>query len=130
AAGRGWPAYRLSGRGRPSVESVVRTGAAIAGLGTAAGLGIAIGLLNRSRRDGANFATSVGADAALALAGVRLRVVGEQHLWSRRPAVFIFNHQSSIDMPVLGALVRRDLTGVAKKEAARDQRFAPVGLLA
>lgn len=129
AGDRGWPAYRLSGRGRPSVESVVRTGAAIAGLGTAAALGIAIGLLNRSRRDGANFATSVGSDAALALAGVRLRVVGEEHLWSRRPAVFIFNHQSSIDMPVLGALVRRDLTGVAKKEAARDPRFAPVGFL-
>jgi putative phosphoserine phosphatase / 1-acylglycerol-3-phosphate O-acyltransferase len=30
---------------------------------------------------------------------------------------------------VLGALVRRDLTGVAKKEAARDPRFAPVGFL-
>jgi putative phosphoserine phosphatase/1-acylglycerol-3-phosphate O-acyltransferase len=126
---RGWPAYRLSGRGRPSVESVVRTGAALAGLGTAAALGIGIGLLNRSRREGANFATSVGSDAALALAGVRLDVVGEENLWSHRPAVFIFNHQSSIDMPVVGALVRRDLTGVAKKEAARDPRFAPVGFL-
>ena len=129
AADRGWGVYRLSGRGRPGVESVVRTGAAIAGLGTAAALGIGIGLLNGSRREGANFATSVGSDLSLALAGVRLNVVGEQNLWAQRPAVFIFNHQSSIDMPVLGALVRRDLTGVAKKEAARDPRFAPLGFL-
>jgi putative phosphoserine phosphatase / 1-acylglycerol-3-phosphate O-acyltransferase len=129
AADRGWPAYRLSGGGRPGLESVARTGAALAGLGTAAALGAGIGLLNRSRRDAANFATSVGSDAALALAGVRLEVTGEENLWARRPAVFVFNHQSSIDMPVLGALVRRDLTGVAKKEAARDPRFAPVGLL-
>jgi putative phosphoserine phosphatase/1-acylglycerol-3-phosphate O-acyltransferase len=28
---------------------------------------------------------------------------------------------------IVGALVRRDLTGVAKKEAARDPRFAPIG---
>ncbi|HEV3229554.1 MAG TPA: HAD-IB family hydrolase [Solirubrobacteraceae bacterium] len=129
AADRGWPAYRLAGRGRPGLEEVVRTGAAIAGLGTAAALGVMIGVVNRSRRDGANFATSVGADAALALAGVRLRIIGEEHLWSQRPAVFIFNHQSSIDMPIVGSLVRRDLTGVAKKEAARDPRFAPIGFL-
>ena len=64
---------------------------------------------------------------ALALAGVRLDVTGEEHLWSHRPAVFIFNHQSSIDVAVIGALVRRDLTGVAKIEASRDPRFAPIG---
>jgi len=110
-------------------ETRSNLGAALAGLGTAAVLGAGIGLLNRSRRDAANFATSVGSDAALALAGVRLQVVGEENLWAERPAVFSFNHQSSIDMPVLGALVRRDLTGVAKKEAARDPRFAPVGAL-
>jgi putative phosphoserine phosphatase / 1-acylglycerol-3-phosphate O-acyltransferase len=129
AADRGWPAYRLSGGGRPGLESVARTGAALTGLGAAAVLGTGIGLLNRSRRDAANFATSVGSDAALALAGVHLEVTGAANLWARRPAVFIFNHQSSIDMPVMGALVRRDLTGVAKKEAARDPRFAPLGLL-
>ena len=60
---------------------------------------------------------------------MRLRIVGEENLWSHRPAVFIFNHQSSIDVPVVASLVRRDLTGVAKKEAARDPRFAPMGLL-
>ena len=41
--------------------------------------------------------------------------------------MFIFNHQSSIDVAVIGSLVRRDLTGVAKIEAKRDPRFAPIG---
>ena len=129
AAERGWPALALDGRGRPSLESVLRTGAALTGLGTAAVVGAGVGLLNGSRRDAANLATAVGPRLALALAGVRLRVVGEENLWTRRPAVFVFNHQSSIDVAVVGALVGRDLTGVAKKEAARDPRFAPLGLL-
>lgn len=129
ASERGWPSFRLDGRGRPSVESVLRTGAALTGLGTAAVVGAGVGLLNGSRRDAANLATAIGPRLALGLAGVRLRVVGEQNLWSRRPAVFVFNHQSSIDVAVVGALVGRDLTGVAKREAARDPRFAPLGLL-
>ena len=90
-------------------------------------MGLAVGLLNRDRRQGANVAAAIGPDLALALAGVMLNVHGAEHLWSHRPAVFVFNHQSSIDVAVVGSLVRRDLTGVAKKEAARDPRFAPVG---
>ena len=126
---RGWPAARLSGRGRPSIIDLARTGAAVAGLGTAAALGVGLGLVSASRRKGANFGFPVGSDAALALAGVRLRVTGEQHLWSDRPAVFMFNHQSSMDVPIVASLVRRDFTAVAKKETARDPRFMLVGYL-
>jgi putative phosphoserine phosphatase/1-acylglycerol-3-phosphate O-acyltransferase len=126
----GWPASELQGRGRPSVVDVVRTGAALAGLGAAGGVGVAVGLLNGDRRLGANVASAIGPDLALALAGVRLGVTGEENLWSHRPAVFIFNHQSSLDVAIVGALVRRDLTGVAKQEAARDPRFAPIGYVA
>jgi putative phosphoserine phosphatase/1-acylglycerol-3-phosphate O-acyltransferase len=61
---------------------------------------------------------------------VRLNITGEQHLWSHRPAVFVFNHQSSMDVPIIANLVRRDLTGVAKKEASRDPRFAILGYVA
>jgi putative phosphoserine phosphatase/1-acylglycerol-3-phosphate O-acyltransferase len=72
----------------------------------------------------------VGSDIALALAGVQLRVSGEEHLWTLRPAVFVFNHQSSMDVPIVANLVRRDLTAVAKKEASRDPRFAILGHVA
>jgi putative phosphoserine phosphatase / 1-acylglycerol-3-phosphate O-acyltransferase len=122
-----WPMTELPGRGRPGIADVVRTGAALAGLGAAGGVGATVGLLARNRRQGANVAAAIGPDLALALAGVKLNVTGEENLWSDRPAVFIFNHQSSLDVAVVGALVRRDLTGVAKQEAARDPRFAPIG---
>jgi putative phosphoserine phosphatase/1-acylglycerol-3-phosphate O-acyltransferase len=129
AGERGWPITRFTPRSGTGLRPILRTGAALAGLGGAAGLGAGLGLLNRSRRLAGNFATSVGSDLALALAGVRLEVTGEEHLWSHRPAVFIFNHQSSLDVLALGSLLRRDFTGVAKKEAARDPRFAPIGAL-
>jgi putative phosphoserine phosphatase / 1-acylglycerol-3-phosphate O-acyltransferase len=74
-------------------------------------------------------ACSIAAVASPALAGVQLEVTGEEHLWSHRPAVFLFNHQSSLDTLAIGSLLRRDFTGVAKKEAARDPRFAPIGAL-
>jgi putative phosphoserine phosphatase/1-acylglycerol-3-phosphate O-acyltransferase len=127
---RSWPVSRFSSRGRPGIVSAVRTGAALGGLGAAGAVGLAVGALNRSRRQAANVAAAIGPDLALALAGVDLDVTGAEHLWSDRPAVFIFNHQSSIDVAVLGSLIRRDLTGVAKKEAAHDPRFALIGFVA
>jgi putative phosphoserine phosphatase / 1-acylglycerol-3-phosphate O-acyltransferase len=127
---REWPTYRFPSRGRPGPLPVIRTGAALAGLSGAVAAGVGLGLLTRSRRAAANLAIGTGTEAALALAGVRLNIRGEEHLWSHRPAVFTFNHQSSLDALVVGSLVRRDITAVAKKEAARDPRFAPIGLLA
>jgi putative phosphoserine phosphatase/1-acylglycerol-3-phosphate O-acyltransferase len=129
AGERGWPVTRLTPRAGTGLRPIVRTGAALAGLGAAASIGVGVGLLNRSRRIAGNLATGAGCDLALALAGVQLDVTGEEHLWSHRPAVFLFNHQSSLDTLALGSLLRRDFTGVAKKEAARDPRFAPIGAL-
>jgi putative phosphoserine phosphatase/1-acylglycerol-3-phosphate O-acyltransferase len=129
AAERGWPILRLTPRAGPGLCPLARTAAALVGLGAAAWIGAGVGLLNRSRRVAGNLATELGSDLALALAGVELDVVGEEHLWSARPAVFIFNHQSSLDALVVGSLLRRDFTAVAKREAARDPRFAPLGAL-
>ena len=67
---------------------------------------------------------------ALAVAGVTLDVHGEENLWAERPAVFVFNHQSQLDVLVLASLLRKDFTGVAKKELSRDPFFAPMGWLA
>jgi putative phosphoserine phosphatase/1-acylglycerol-3-phosphate O-acyltransferase len=125
----GWPVRRFGSRGRPSLTSVVRTAAAYGGMASGFGAGVGIGALTRNRRDAANITMSVGTDLALGLAGIHLNVTGEEHLTSHRPAVFIFNHQSSIDVAVIGSLVRRDVSGVAKKEAARDPRFALIGYI-
>ena len=128
---RGWPIVRLEPPRRGfALVPALRTGWALTALGTSVWLGAGVGLLNRSRQAGANVGAGAGSDIALALGGVTLKVTGEQNLWSDRPAVFMFNHQSSLDMLVLGDLLRRDFTGVAKKELARDPRFAPIGWLA
>ena len=51
-------------------------------------------------------------------------------MWSHRPAVFLFNHQSSIDPVLLMALLRRDVTAVAKKELAANPVVRLAGALA
>jgi putative phosphoserine phosphatase/1-acylglycerol-3-phosphate O-acyltransferase len=57
-------------------------------------------------------------------------VTGEHNLWCRRPAVFIFNHQSILDGLILMKLVREDVTGVAKKEVAGQPGFGQFARLA
>src|SRR5581483_5595802 len=129
AAERGWPILRFEPRGRPGLVPVVRTAAALGGIATTLGIGVGLGLLNRSRRAAVNYVATVAPEAALLLAGVDMRVTGEEHLWSARPAVFVFNHQSSFDVVVIARLLRRDFTAVAKAELAHDPRFAPLAAL-
>ncbi len=125
-----WPIRRFEKRGGiPSLTSVARTTAAIMGAGAIMGLGVGVGLLNRNRRDAANTVTSIGPELSLALAGVQLNIVGEENVWAQRPAVFIFNHQSGIDPMVVGAILKRDFTGVAKKELLSNPLIGPAGYL-
>jgi len=72
--------------------------------------------LTGSRRDAQNFSFSVFADSASALIGLQLDVKGEEHLWSHRPAVFVFNHQSKADIIITARLLRRDIAGIGKQE--------------
>ena len=65
-------------------------------------------------------------DVAASAAGIDLRVEGEEHLWSHRPAVFIFNHQSGLEMILLLKMLRRDFTGIAKQELRTNPVFGPL----
>ena len=127
---RGWPIVRFEPRGRPGIIPVIRTAAALGGIATTLGVGVGLGVLNRSRRTAVNYVATVGPEVALGLAGVELRMSGEEHVWSHRPAVFVFNHQSSFDVIVISRLLERDFTAVAKAELAHDPRFAALGALA
>jgi putative phosphoserine phosphatase/1-acylglycerol-3-phosphate O-acyltransferase len=69
---------------------------------------------------------SMWGDLATSLAGIDVRVEGEEHLWSQRPAVFIFNHQSGIDALLMIKLLRRDMTGVGKQEVRWNPVFGPL----
>ena len=130
AGERGWPVARLTEPRSTSPVDVVRSAAAIGVFAGSVGAAAALAVVNRSRSMGANVAASVGSDLGLATAGVRLRVTGEENIWAARPAVFLFNHQSQLDVFVLGSLLRKDFTGVAKKSLERDPFFGPVGFLA
>src|SRR4029434_7176505 len=104
---RRWPVQRFTSRGRPDLEQIARTALAYAALVPSALAGGAVGLVNRSQREATNMAGPLWADLSMSLAGVDLRVTGEEHLWTHRPAVFIFNHPSGLDAPLVLKLVRR-----------------------
>jgi putative phosphoserine phosphatase/1-acylglycerol-3-phosphate O-acyltransferase len=127
-----WPIVRCKARGgRPGVTDVARTGAFYGGLFGGFALGGAIGLLRRSRSTVLDVGGGIGADIGLALAGVEVEVLrGREHLWSSRPCVFIFNHQSKLDPIIVMKLLREQFTGVAKKEAKNVPVFGQVFQLA
>jgi putative phosphoserine phosphatase/1-acylglycerol-3-phosphate O-acyltransferase len=127
---RGWPVHRFHGRRGATPDLALRHVAAVGGFLTATATGIGLGILNRSKADAVNTMISMGGDLALGIAGIHLHVVGEEHVWSHRPAVFLFNHQSSIDPVLLMALLRRDVTAVAKKELASNLLVRLAGSLA
>lgn len=123
---RRWPVRRFHSRGLPSAGDVLRTSLVYASLLPSLGVGVAAGLISGSRREAVNVAAAMWSDLATSLSGVDLRVDGEQHLWSHRPAVFIFNHQSGFDPILLFKMLRRDLTGVGKQELLYNPIFGPV----
>ncbi len=124
AAKRGWPARRFTSRGTPSQGELVRTALAVGSLVPSFLLSVPAALLARSWRPGINLAVSTWGEIGTALAGVDLQVRGEAHLWSHRPAVFIFNHQSAVESLLLCKLLRRDFISIAKQELRRNPIFA------
>ena len=120
ARDRHWPIVRFGSRGRPTVSQYIRSVAATSSLVTSFVAGLPVYALTGSRRESQNFSFSLFADTASALIGLDLKVAGEQHLWSHRPAVFIFNHQSKADVIIIAKLLRRDIAGVGKKEIKTD----------
>lgn len=129
AAERGWPSSRLYRPKSIGPLDIARSVGAYSGLGLGVAMGVGSALVNGSRRSGANLAAGVGSDLALAAGGINMNVIGQENLWKTRPAVFLFNHQSQLDVIILGALLRQDFTGVAKIDLSHDPVFAPVGYL-
>ncbi len=121
---RQWPVLHLSSRGRPGADAYLRSG-----LATASAVPIFLGagairLLTGERRESANFLVATLTEVALALGRVQLDVIGAEHLWSHRPAVFIWNHRNIFDAQIVGHLVNRDFGAVAKQELSKVPLFA------
>lgn len=116
ARDKGWSIADFSSRGNASTSQVVRSLAATGSLVGSFMMGLPLYALSGSSRDSVNFSISLFADTASALIGLDLNVRGREHLWKRRPAIFMFNHQSNADMLIMASLVRRDIVGVGKRE--------------
>jgi putative phosphoserine phosphatase/1-acylglycerol-3-phosphate O-acyltransferase len=115
----GWPVLTFtSGKpGRLDPRPVLRSATMFGTLLGAAGAGLAVGLLNRSRRTGVDVTLSLFDALASPLTDIRVSVVGEEHAWATRPAVFFINHQSAlIDFLVTARVIRTGFTAVAKAE--------------
>ena len=114
----GWPTLELRrGPGRLDPRPTIRTAALYGSWIGSCLVGMAVGKVIGDDRRGKDFATSAFAVLSGPMGDVQVKVVGEQHLWSHRPAVFLINHQSAlIDLVVVTNLLRERLTGVAKKE--------------
>ncbi len=121
----GWTEFKLDSRGFIGVGDVARTlwtfGSALPFL--AAGLPILA--LGGSQQDATNFSVSSWASVAAIVVRLKLIIQGEENLWSHRPAVFVFNHQSAIDILITAKLMRQDIVGVAKKEIQRQPFMGP-----
>lgn len=132
AQARGWPVLRChTSGGLPGPLDAARTLAFYGGLLSGFGFGAGIGVLRLSRSAGVDIAGGLGADLGLGLAAIDVEVVaGQEHLWSSRPCVFVFNHQSKIDPIIVMKLLRGGFTGVGKAEAKRIPVFGQLFQLA
>ena len=123
AALDGWPILRWPRRNRGTPKAMARTAGAYGAMAGAFLTGLGYARATGRTRRAVDFITSVASDAALAVAGIDVEVIGEENLWVRRPCVFIINHQSKVDMFLMMYLIRRGFTGVAKKEAQNTPGF-------
>ncbi|WP_433284908.1 HAD-IB family hydrolase [Pseudonocardia sp. CA-142604] len=125
---RNWPIARFRHRGRPGAREIARTVGAVGGTLGGFAAGLALGALNSiagegTRREAVDLGLTLAGELGTALGGVRLDVRGAEHLVSARPAVFLFNHQSQLDVLILTKLLRTRFTAVVKKEAASVPGF-------
>src|SRR6516164_8679491 len=120
---------RFRSRGRPGMRDLARTAAGLAGLFWGFGVGATLGAATGSRREAVDLGTTFAGELGSMLAGVRLDVTGGEHL-ATRPAVFLFNHQSQLDVLILAKLLHGGFTGVAKKELANAPGFGLIFRLA
>lgn len=120
---RNWPILRFNDDKRPGISNLLRTILAAGSLLPAALSGVVSGTAHWSMKDGINNMMATVGDIGCTLAGIKLVVHNEHNIWDHRPAVFLFNHQSNVDLIIMAKLLRKDAVGVGKKEL----QYTPAG---
>jgi 1-acyl-sn-glycerol-3-phosphate acyltransferase len=101
----------------------VRVAGTLVGFATASLYGIALALLRRDRsRVPRDYARAIRR-LTLPLLGVRVEVQSEENLRRSRPCVYLVNHQSSLDVPVLSGIFPENTVLIAKQELRRLPLF-------
>lgn len=118
-----WPIMRFEQPGEKPIVNVLRTSLAAASIYPSAVKGAIKGLMTLSKQEAANTTLASIGDLGTRLAGLQISVKGKRNLTDFRPAVFCFNHQSAADFFIIIKLLRKDFTGVAKKELEKT----PIG---
>ena len=126
AAEQGWPTAIFRPRGLAGPLRAARTAAAFGGFFGGITAGAVAAAPTRNHRAVVDRMIAYGGDLTLKGAGINVHVVGEHNAESPRPAVFIFNHQSELDMTVLAKVLRHGFTGITKKELATRPLIGPV----
>jgi 1-acyl-sn-glycerol-3-phosphate acyltransferase len=100
-----------------------RLSLAILGFFAASAYGVGLALVRRDR-------SLVARDTARMLMrlmrpplGIRTRVVGRENMEARRPCIYLSNHQSAYDVPVLAELYPAGTVVIGKKELSRIPFF-------
>jgi putative phosphoserine phosphatase/1-acylglycerol-3-phosphate O-acyltransferase len=120
-----WPVHQLDSRGSTGLWDVTRTLATFASVLPAMAIGLPFRWFGDAEREATNFGISTWSNFATMISGLKLIVDGEERLWSHRPAVFLFNHQSAMDVVIAAKLLQKDFTGIAKKEIKRQPIMGP-----
>lgn len=116
ARARTWKTCHFRDREKVKALDVARAGSVYAMMPASIVLGSPLWAVTGKKRPTLNVGFSVWSEVASAIVGLEYEIEGEEHIWSHRPAIFIFNHQSSIDTVIVAKLLRRDFTGIGKKE--------------
>jgi putative phosphoserine phosphatase / 1-acylglycerol-3-phosphate O-acyltransferase len=115
----GWTMLRFPARRKASLATRARSLGAYCALTATSLGGLAYAVASGKKRRAAELVSAISSDVMLAITGVEVETQGGHHLWAHRPALFLFNHQSTVDGYVLLTLLRRGFTGIAKKEVAK-----------
>jgi len=115
----GWTMLRFPARRKASLATRARSLGAYCALTATSLGGLAYAVASGKKRRAAELVSAISSDVMLAITGVDVEIQGEHHLWAHRPALFLFNHQSTVDGYVLLTLLRRGFTGIAKREVAK-----------
>jgi putative phosphoserine phosphatase / 1-acylglycerol-3-phosphate O-acyltransferase len=120
-----WPVLKFDPRKRAPLKAVAGTIGAYSAMTATMLAGMTYNRFYNEPRRAADMIGTIGSEMGLALAGVKVNILNEHNLWKVRPAVFILNHQSKLDFFIFYNIIRRELTGVVKKEAENVPIIGP-----